>query len=113
VRATDRRSLLRKAPGRFRGEADDDFGRETFATADVAGEAVFSAGASASAGIGGEADDEFVLGACGTASAAGEAAFSAGAEASTFPETRAADGSDGSVVAVLATKAAFSDAGET
>jgi hypothetical protein len=113
VRATDRRSLLRKEPGRFGGEADDDFGRDTFATADISGEAVFSAEAWASAGIGGEADDEFVLGACCTASAAGEAAFNAGAEASIFPETRAADGSDGSIIAVLATKVAFSDAGET
>ncbi len=43
VRATDRRSLLPKAAGRFGGEADDDFGRDTFATADVAGEAVFGA----------------------------------------------------------------------
>ena len=41
VRATDRRSLLPEAPDRFGGEADDDFGRDTFATADAAGEAVF------------------------------------------------------------------------
>jgi len=113
VRATHRRSLLPKAPGGFGGEANDDFARETFATADVAVEAVFGAEAWASAGIGGEADDEFVLGACCTASAAGENVFSARAEASTFPETRAADGSDRSVVAVWAAEATFSDAGET
>ena len=43
VRAPDRLPLLAKAPGRLGGEADDDFGRDTFATADVAGEAVFGA----------------------------------------------------------------------
>ena len=43
ARATDRRSLLPKAPGRFGGEADNDFGRDTFANADVAGEVAFGA----------------------------------------------------------------------
>jgi hypothetical protein len=43
VRATDRLSPLLKGPVRFGGEADDDFGRDTFATADVAGEALFGA----------------------------------------------------------------------